>query len=640
MRLRRSTRETQSLLQASNSGPPQRRNDDMSYLFDNLTCPQLVSLEVTVWDTTRTNLEPLVDLLSRSQCPLNDLTLEIPYIHRWPPHFLEILECCPRISTIEVNTWEGEKGMETFTYALLVALCRVISDDSQNVGPNLKEVRINEEGSSANQELVSGLMDLLEIRSERRRIHGGSVGNFHFIFGEADFSLDATFDSRIRKMADEGVKCDIQWAKTLSYLEEELLELERCEEEIERVGEALAELLKQRRTLLNKIERRRSWMAPIRKLPVEVLEEIFAIHCLFESQYSLDVSPNTSRPNIAPTLNLAQVSHHWRHIVNSSPRLWSTIRIDVSVKVDMVSLLGHYLSNSKEYPLDLDFTALFSRENSRAKRNSLYAGMAIAKMLSRHFSRIENLNLTMKMDIFNHCTSLQSLDIRSLNVGEDSLIDVNIPSLRHLSVNAHGEDIPIFLGHLTLPQLDSLEITVWSGEELGGTSLEPLVDLLRRSECRLSNLSLDIPYIYTSNIELQVLFGLCSGISRLHVNTWQGKKGRDTFIYELLDALRTPSAASGESKGMLASHLAEMRVVEENSSVDQVTATALLDIIEARNGRRIDDGTSVWDLKLEFGQLWECPMSVLGRFNARMSGLADKGVRCTVEWAKGAFPEC
>ncbi|KAK7054857.1 hypothetical protein VNI00_003320 [Paramarasmius palmivorus] len=236
-----------------------------------------------------------------------------------------------------------------------------------------------------------------------------------------------------------------------------------------------------------------------------------------------------------------------------------------------------------------------------------------------------------------HCTSLQVLGVCSLDADYDPEIEVNVASLRRLSFNTHGIDIHIFLEHLTLPRLETLEIAVWSDDESGSVSLEPFADLLRRSECPLNELSLDIPYFYTSDAGLRALFELCPGISRLELSVWEEKKDRDTFIYGLLNALR-PSP--DKSKGMLAPRLAEIRVVEDNSSVDQATATALLDIIEARNGRRIDESIDIWDFKLEFGELQECPVEVLMAFNARMNGLVDKGVQCTIEWAKGTFSEC
>ncbi|KIM29288.1 hypothetical protein M408DRAFT_68186, partial [Serendipita vermifera MAFF 305830] len=55
---------------------------------------------------------------------------------------------------------------------------------------------------------------------------------------------------------------------------------------------------------------RRAWIAPIRKLPVEILSEIF-VHCRTVSW-------------LAP-VKISEVCRLWRQVVLSTPRAWTSI---------------------------------------------------------------------------------------------------------------------------------------------------------------------------------------------------------------------------------------------------------------------------------------------------------------------------
>ncbi|KAE9397248.1 hypothetical protein BT96DRAFT_798682, partial [Gymnopus androsaceus JB14] len=58
--------------------------------------------------------------------------------------------------------------------------------------------------------------------------------------------------------------------------------------------------------------------SPIRRLPPEVLDEIFTICCQTEG---------TEESRFWPALELSWVCSFWRTFVHSRPNLWSTLRI-------------------------------------------------------------------------------------------------------------------------------------------------------------------------------------------------------------------------------------------------------------------------------------------------------------------------
>ncbi|KAK7058505.1 hypothetical protein VNI00_002139 [Paramarasmius palmivorus] len=162
---------------------------------------------------------------------------------------------------------------------------------------------------------------------------------------------------------------DLEASQIPLFLETKVPELERLEKEI-------GELVKQRDALRQDIERRSSWLAPIRRLPVEILVHILSYVCLGE--FSLDISSTDSgdlrycplecdeydsargrqviyKNIVATTCSLSQVCHYWRRIINASPELWSSLRIDFTqmeeVHEDLVDL---YLTRSAQHPLKID----------------------------------------------------------------------------------------------------------------------------------------------------------------------------------------------------------------------------------------------------------------------------------------------
>ncbi|KAK0185213.1 hypothetical protein F5146DRAFT_198914 [Armillaria mellea] len=97
-------------------------------------------------------------------------------------------------------------------------------------------------------------------------------------------------------------------------------EMTRLNSEMERVQSLMEEIEKERELLQARIKRYTALISPVRRLPPEILMEIFDL-VLSSDQWSLFL-----RLNEGPWL-LGRICSQWRQVINSTPRLWTTFRI-------------------------------------------------------------------------------------------------------------------------------------------------------------------------------------------------------------------------------------------------------------------------------------------------------------------------
>ncbi|KAF5393585.1 hypothetical protein D9757_000395 [Collybiopsis confluens] len=108
-----------------------------------------------------------------------------------------------------------------------------------------------------------------------------------------------------------------------------------------------------------------SFTSPIRKLPADILYEIFEqlkyLRPLKSSgrrgslRFHMDTSSELVNPS--STLGLSWVCAYWRSLVNAQPTLWNSIRIEVSSvarSAKLLSLFRHHIVRSARAPLTLD----------------------------------------------------------------------------------------------------------------------------------------------------------------------------------------------------------------------------------------------------------------------------------------------
>ena len=106
-----------------------------------------------------------------------------------------------------------------------------------------------------------------------------------------------------------------------SILPKPISKLADLEREIDRIQETYLSLMNQRQALLAEIEGYHSLISPARRLPIDILQEIF-LHTLPTPHNAL------MDPNKCPSL-LTQICHGWRKIALSTPQLWSSIHIPI-----------------------------------------------------------------------------------------------------------------------------------------------------------------------------------------------------------------------------------------------------------------------------------------------------------------------
>ncbi|KAF8888623.1 hypothetical protein BD779DRAFT_1523997 [Infundibulicybe gibba] len=93
--------------------------------------------------------------------------------------------------------------------------------------------------------------------------------------------------------------------------------------------------------------------APIRRLPTELLAKIF-VFCLPEAPWSYEVPEPTDVPIVA------QVSHHWRCVALSTPKLWATMSFVVRAENGrrLRALAERWILRSGHHPIDLSIYVL------------------------------------------------------------------------------------------------------------------------------------------------------------------------------------------------------------------------------------------------------------------------------------------
>ncbi|KAF9265174.1 hypothetical protein L218DRAFT_802235, partial [Marasmius fiardii PR-910] len=86
--------------------------------------------------------------------------------------------------------------------------------------------------------------------------------------------------------------------------------------EIESLKATVKALEAEQSNLSRYIAESESLLSPIRKLPVEILGEIFAIHCSRGTGNIVGDRP------YCPSLRLSHVCHFWRQVMFSRSELW------------------------------------------------------------------------------------------------------------------------------------------------------------------------------------------------------------------------------------------------------------------------------------------------------------------------------
>lgn len=160
--------------------------------------------------------------------------------------------------------------------------------------------------------------------------------------------------------------------------------LPRCELAMSRLKYTLCILSATKRRINQCVLFRKSSRAPIRRLPVEILNLIFEEACALPTFGS-------SSPSTLPT-TISSVCFHWRCVCLSTPSIWSNITVrhtspDIS---NIMARINHYGSMSLDHALTFDLTTMVTTRSSQKQAMSAFR---ISK--SSFLDRCSTVRLTM-----------------------------------------------------------------------------------------------------------------------------------------------------------------------------------------------------------------------------------------------------
>ncbi|KAJ6546066.1 hypothetical protein DFH09DRAFT_1171907 [Mycena vulgaris] len=220
-------------------------------------------------------------------------------------------------------------------------------------------------------------------------------------------------------------------------------ELDRYDERIGTLQAELTRLAANRAALQSRYHDCRSLRAPIRRLPSEILGEIFALSSAAHWETNRDCPPPTralERLAQMPFLTLSQVCARWHAIALGTPAFWSDISLDAvlwtmpTLTETAVTLLGSALDRSGDFPLTVRIT---NHMISPAHGPAL-------ELLSKHSERWQTAILKCPVADLAHLSSvkgrlplLETLEVDALEPElEIAVLDLFelAPRLRNISV--------------------------------------------------------------------------------------------------------------------------------------------------------------------------------------------------------------
>ncbi|PBK98723.1 hypothetical protein ARMGADRAFT_587395 [Armillaria gallica] len=356
----------------------------------------------------------------------------------------------------------------------------------------------------------------------------------------------------------------------------------------------LQEIQLRRRALLEALESRKSIYAPIRRLPHDILIEIFDSVCdswwqeadedwgLRHQRHSLDVS--------GPLWVLGRVCGLWRDTLHASPVSWARkLVVSAPFSKHALELLQTYLGHTGEHLLNLEaccsnpvtdhkILSLLVQSCQRWKNLRI---IATKQLMYHHFKSISQFPALQTIDIeiydgngyhSNMClgapqlwqASFRGHGIHQIKLPpgiahfsgyiacpEDLRLLAELPNLKrcHLVMRLATKDAPVVtmaqlthlyvddvdvLNVLSAPLLSSLTINRIPHGSRSSSAQESITRFLRRSRCHLESLSVG-KVIFTSATPSRVFtLEACSTISRLKLEL------PPRMIY-IVEALTSPS---------------------------------------------------------------------------------------------------
>ncbi|KAK6996626.1 hypothetical protein R3P38DRAFT_2565267 [Favolaschia claudopus] len=216
-------------------------------------------------------------------------------------------------------------------------------------------------------------------------------------------------------------------------------EVAKRERELEQNRREHKILIKEHNLLSSYAQNCSTLLAPIRRLPRELLAEILGLCCCHENG-SFSTNPDEELRNVCHRglRQLAQVCTLWRRSVMGTPKLWSRISIRIklwsrcSVSPDtLLSMLTFALNKGEQHPLHLRLIATSSYSHS---------ALVLALLVS-HASRWKNVNMMVDTGLQKTLAGLkgqlhQLQELRLNSVAIESNVFDYAPRLNKVSVEA------------------------------------------------------------------------------------------------------------------------------------------------------------------------------------------------------------
>ncbi|KAF7327979.1 hypothetical protein MKEN_00378300 [Mycena kentingensis (nom. inval.)] len=146
----------------------------------------------------------------------------------------------------------------------------------------------------------------------------------------------------------------------------------------------LAELLRQRDATHETLEAHRALLSPIRRIPPEILGEIF-LHTLRGERVAAKDCP----------LLLLQVSSSWRAVALSTPALWASVSVEITAEhcCPRIELVETWLGRSGSCPLS--FSIKDSVQRDYCKEGTPMTAQILA-LYAPHYHRWQNVRLAQR----------------------------------------------------------------------------------------------------------------------------------------------------------------------------------------------------------------------------------------------------
>ena len=199
-----------------------------------------------------------------------------------------------------------------------------------------------------------------------------------------------------------------------------------------------------------------SFLAPIRRLPVEMLAEVFYWAICGNSH---------------PPLELARVNQSWRAVVFSLPRMWSSFHFATWTKAEKIDFI---LERTGCAPLDVDIDTASDVLKVVDEKEVRYAGMERTLSVASRWRNLIITTFPSKVDVDAHWAPTKS----------PFTIDGPIDALESLKIRNHCEDSSLFeqlldaIGNGSHERLVDMEL--WSPNAIYHLSQPQFTSIFRR----------------------------------------------------------------------------------------------------------------------------------------------------------------